>query len=110
VLEGWRPGYIQRRMWLTTWMRFQNLHPEWSDVQRKRVVNRYTAPPDGPAPAPHSTGGAIDVMLVDLLGKRLDTRARSRRSTRALTPPPAGLSPEAERNRQVLREPCWARG
>ena len=65
VLEGWRPHHIQRRMYLRTWNRIKVMHPEWSDVQLKRVVNRYTAPMNERVPPPHSTGGAVDLFLRD---------------------------------------------
>jgi len=105
VLEGWRPGYIQRRMWHTGWLRFKKLHPEWSDHQLKRIVNRYVAPPDAKVPPPHSTGRAVDVFLVDKEGERLD------HSSPFAAFDPAGyaldgkgLSQTAKENRRILRE------
>ncbi len=65
VLEGWRPHHIQRRMYLRSWNRFKGMHPDWSDVQLKRVVNRYVAPMNDRVPPPHSTGGAVDLFLLD---------------------------------------------
>ncbi len=111
IIEGWRPGYIQRRMWLTSWLRFQKLHPDWSEVQLKRITNRYVAPPDAQVPPPHSTGGAVDVMLVDAAGHRLDHHSPFRlfdpQTYMAL---PKGLSETAARNRAILREAMLAGG
>lgn len=75
VLEGWRPHHIQRRMYLRTWNRFKNLHPDWSDAQVRRVANRYTAPMNDRVPPPHSTGGAVDLFLLDKDLNELDMRA-----------------------------------
>jgi D-alanyl-D-alanine dipeptidase len=105
VLEGWRPRHIQRRMFLTQTLRYRNLHPDWPNSRVMRAVHQVTAPPDGPAPPPHSTGGAVDVFLMTLDGERIDTW-----SPKKLFDPDTyaadakGLSPEANRNRAILRE------
>jgi zinc D-Ala-D-Ala dipeptidase len=105
IVEGWRPMYVQRRMWLTSWIRFQNLHPEWSEVQRKRVVNRFVAPPDAKAAPPHSTGGAVDVYLVDESGERLDHSSPFEVFDPKNYPAHVkGLSETAQRHRRILRE------
>ncbi|MCW5936560.1 MAG: hypothetical protein KIT11_04555 [Fimbriimonadaceae bacterium] len=72
VIEGWRPPYIQRRMYLSTWARFKARNPEWSDAQLRRVVNQFTAPIHGRVPPPHSTGAALDVVLSDKDGNEYD--------------------------------------
>lgn len=105
ILEGWRPVYIQRRMYLTTWNRFKSQHPDWSDVKLRRVVNRFTAPPEAPVPPPHSTGGAVDVFLVDSSGKRIDhSHPYELLDSRAFSMHAKGLDPESERHRTILRE------
>ena len=68
IVEGWRPPHIQKRMYLGTWNRFKKRHPEWSDAQLRRVANRYTAPLHGRVPPPHSTGGAVDLVLASKEG------------------------------------------
>lgn len=72
VLEGWRPPYIQRRMYLASWARWKRRRPDWSDAQLRRVVNRFTAPLHGKVPPPHSTGAAFDLVLADASGTELD--------------------------------------
>lgn len=72
VVEGWRAPHIQRRMYLATWCRFKELHPEWSNVTLKRVVNRFSAPMNLRVPPPHTTGGAVDVLLLAPDGTMLD--------------------------------------
>jgi zinc D-Ala-D-Ala dipeptidase len=63
VIEGWRPPFIQRRMYSWSWNRFRQLHPDWSDVQLRRHTNRFTAPMNDRVPPPHTTGGAMDLAL-----------------------------------------------
>src|SRR5260221_7292267 len=72
VVEGWRAPHIQRRMYRALWNWFAALHPEWSEVNLRRVVNRFSAPDDPRVPPPHTTGGAVDVMLADTSGQLLN--------------------------------------
>ncbi len=103
VLEGWRPHHIQRRMYLRTWNRFKSLHPDWSEVQLKRVVNRYTAPMNDRVPPPHSTGGAVDMFLLDDDNNELDMRSPYENWDRhAFHTVVHDLTKEAQRNRDVF--------
>ncbi len=105
ILEGWRPHHIQRRMYMSTWKRFKERHPDWSDVQLKRVVNRFTAPLHDRVPPPHSTGGAMDVSLVNDEGKPYDVRSGYEPYDPAGFPLIAPkLTEEARKNRQILSE------
>lgn len=105
ILEGWRPNYIQRRMYLTQWIRFKQLHPDWSDLQLRRVVNRFTHPHDAKAPPPHASGGAVDVMLVDADGQRLDHSSPYKVfDPKNYSHDCPGLSDIARKHRQILRE------
>ena len=65
IVEGWRAPHIQRRMYQLVWNQFRERHPEWSETMLKRVVNRFTAPLHPRVPPPHTTGGAVDLMLAD---------------------------------------------
>lgn len=65
IVEGWRPPHIQARMYRSTWNRLKEQHPEWSDTHLRRVANRFTAPVNRRVPPPHTTGGAIDILLAD---------------------------------------------
>ncbi len=103
--EGWRPHHIQRRMYMEAWNRWKEKHPEWSDTQLKRVVNRFTAPLNDKVPPPHSTGGAVDVWLVDKSGERLDFRGNYDFWDAKSFPFDAkDLTAEARENRLMLKE------
>lgn len=105
IVEGWRPMHIQRRMYLGIWKRFREKHPEWSETKLRRVVNRYTAPYDSPkVPPPHSTGGAVDVILVRADGSPYDhTTPFDRFDPHCYSMHAKGLSPRAAETRAVLR-------
>jgi D-alanyl-D-alanine dipeptidase len=103
IVEGWRPPHIQKRMYLASWRRFQERHPDWSDHQLRRVVNRFTAPIDRRVPPPHTTGGAVDVFLTDLDGNPMDLMSPyEMRDPHAFPLNAPGLSEAARANRQIL--------
>lgn len=106
IVEGWRPLHIQRRMYLGIWQRFKERHPDWSDTKLRRVVNRYTAPFDSPrVPPPHSTGGAVDVILVRADGSPYDhTTPFDRFDPHCYAMDARGLSAVAAKTRSILRE------
>ena len=62
VKEGWRPIWVQQRLWNLCLDQLQASRPDLSPEQARRENARFVAPP-GIAP-PHSTGGAVDVALV----------------------------------------------
>jgi D-alanyl-D-alanine dipeptidase len=106
IIEGWRPPHIQRRMYLAIWQRFKERHPDWSDLQLKRVVNRYTAPVDSPkVPPPHTTGAAIDVVLASADGAPLDLRSPFEwQDPRSFPLYAKGLSEKALTHRRIMAE------
>jgi D-alanyl-D-alanine dipeptidase len=111
IIEGWRPPHIQLRMYLSVWRQFQQLHPDWSDVQLKRVVNRFSAPLDRRVPPPHTTGGAVDLMLADASGQLLDhTSPYDPFDPHGFPFAAPGLSETARRTRQMLAEVLNATG
>jgi zinc D-Ala-D-Ala dipeptidase len=105
IVEIWRPPHIQARMYRGIWQRFKEKHPEWSDTKLRRYVNRYTAPLDRRVPPPHTTGGAVDLLLVDDQGQPLDHCSPFEvydPACYAFDAP--GLSEQARRHRQILQE------
>src|SRR5207302_5257516 len=81
-------------------------HPDWSEVSLKRLVNRFSAPPDLPRiPPPHTTGGALDLNLVNAAGEGLDFSSPFELTDRsAVAMAVRGLSEAARANRRVLAE------
>lgn len=90
-------------MYLATWNRFRDLHPEWSDAQVRRVANRYTAPLHSVVPPPHSTGGAVDFALQDQSGEEVNMMLPfGRRDAHGFAFDAKGLSDESRRYRDIL--------
>jgi D-alanyl-D-alanine dipeptidase len=75
VIEGWRDPEHQRLQYAAAEARLRAEHPDWPESTLRRMLNRFSAPPDGPAPAPHTTGGAVDLWLCDAMGRPLDLHA-----------------------------------
>jgi D-alanyl-D-alanine dipeptidase len=105
VIEGWRAPHIQARMYRSTWNWWQAQRPAWSEATLRRVVNRFTAPTDDPrVPPPHTTGGALDVMLVDARDAPLDLCSPyDPFDPRGYPFAAPALSPVARQNRHLLR-------
>src|SRR5213595_3780926 len=72
VVEAWRSPAVQRQMYEATEREFREKHPEWSPVALPRIVNRFSAPPDHRVPPPHTTGGAVDLMITTSGGEPID--------------------------------------
>lgn len=105
VIEGWRPPHIQRRMYAASWARWKEQLPDWKDSALRRLVNRFTAPPHSKVPPPHSTGGAMDIMLANEQGEELDmTSPYAQRDRRAYPFAAKGLSDIARKHRSILHE------
>ena len=105
IIEGWRPPYIQKRMHAAGEARWREAHPEWSDTKIRRVTNQFTAPMNNRVPPPHTTGGAVDLMLALPDGTLCDHISPFKyRDSRAYYFDAKGLSDEARRTRQILAD------
>jgi D-alanyl-D-alanine dipeptidase len=105
IVEAWRPPEIQRRMHEETRRRLQAQHPEWGPRHLSRAANRFSAPMDPRVPPPHTTGGAVDLHLIDPAGQILDFLSPySLMDPRGAPRDAAGLTPEARANRRLLAE------
>lgn len=77
-------------------------HPEWTEAELHERANDFVADPYAKAPPPHTTGGAVDVTLVDDSGNKIDmTSPYGWDEVTAPTNFP-GISKEARRNRHIL--------
>lgn len=63
LVEGWRPPFIQSRMFRATWRHIAERYPDLSEDELRPIVETYTAPMDESVPPPHTTGAAFDIAL-----------------------------------------------
>jgi len=92
---------MQAGMYWHNYNRLKNERPELPTSALRRITNKYFAPPDAKAPPGHTTGGAIDVGLVDPDFEGLDMTAPTTGWEAAYTWSDR-IGPEAKRNRHLL--------
>ncbi len=103
IVEGWRPPFIQARMFRATWRLLAERMPELSSDELRPIVERYTAPMDDAVPPPHTTGAAFDLALYRD-GAACDLHSPFEwRDPAGFALDAEGLSDEARRNRDVLK-------
>ncbi|WP_434632782.1 M15 family metallopeptidase [Chromobacterium sp. CV08] len=103
VKEAYRPLARQQRSYDEHLARLRERRPELDEAQLLREASLYVAPP---AVAPHPTGAALDLTLIDAAGMELDMgcpfNADSEESGGACHTDSPGLSDQARANRAVL--------
>ncbi len=70
VVDAYRPIAIQEKLFKKKFRLVKKQHPKWSVEKIYDHASKYTADPK--VIAPHSTGGSVDVTIVDRGGKELD--------------------------------------
>jgi D-alanyl-D-alanine dipeptidase len=72
VVTAYRPIWMQKKLWRRRLLQMAKKYPFKMIFQYSRwrkMVSQYTAPPGGSS---HQYGGAVDVIVIDGEGKRLD--------------------------------------
>ena len=74
VWDGWRAFETQRALYDDWMAQLRATHPEWDAATLARETARFVSVPsvDPACPAPHVTGGAVDLTLGDGDGAPLD--------------------------------------
>jgi D-alanyl-D-alanine dipeptidase len=111
IYDAYRPVSVQDAWFAEELKRFQQNHPELTPEQCFIEVSRWLAPTRKEflerAPPPHSTGGAVDLTIVRIVGHRIEPVDMGGEycefSPRSWTHY-SGISPEARKNRQLLLE------
>ncbi|MEN6082418.1 M15 family metallopeptidase [Chromobacterium piscinae] len=105
IKEAYRPLARQRRSYDEHLARLLELKPELDEAALLREASLYVAPP---AVAPHPTGAALDVTLIDAAGAELDMgcpfNADSEESGGACYTDSPGISEPARANRRILSQ------
>jgi D-alanyl-D-alanine dipeptidase len=104
--EGWRS--LDRQKFIYD-RYFDTLNDRLPFATRRRLANRFFAPYDQKAPPGHSTGGAIDVWLLDATGEAIALDGAGRRFKSAPTFSPR-LPENVRRLRLILHDAMAAAG
>jgi D-alanyl-D-alanine dipeptidase len=111
IVEGFRPLAQQRFMYEHLKAEFAQRHPNWNKATLHRITNTLSAPPDDPCPPPHTTGGAVDLGLIDTRsGEPLDMTSPFEWDEKSAPTSLQGLSPQAQANRDLLCRTLEATG
>ena len=100
VLECHRPLELQQRYWETDLAILRKRHSDWSEERLLRENAKFVAPPW--SVPPHSTGGAVDLVLVDEEVRELDMGSALNEEGLLMRTDAAGISSEAKANRRML--------
>jgi D-alanyl-D-alanine dipeptidase len=70
VWDAWRPTVLQKELFSEEYERQRRLHPEFTEEELVRETKKFVSIPsaDPLTPAPHLTGGAIDLTICDAAG------------------------------------------
>lgn len=104
LVEGFRPLEVQRMQHAANRARFEALFPDMSKDQLTALLEDFSAPPDVEAvPPPHSTGGALDLHVLDETGEEIDLISPFTMETTEVAAWDAPVSATARRNRETLK-------
>ncbi len=74
IWDSFRTLRTQKLLYDDYWKELVKDHPDWSDEQLRKQVEVFVSPPsqNPKLPAPHNTGGAIDLTLIDESGEDVE--------------------------------------
>ncbi|MEI7511652.1 MAG: M15 family metallopeptidase [Candidatus Peregrinibacteria bacterium] len=114
VWDGFRPRSLQEKLYKKYWSELQIKNPQWNDDQLSEETGKFIFSPymDGIIP-PHTTGGAVDLTLVDATGEELDMGTGFDAFGSEAGPffyEIVQTKPEVTKNRRILRTAMDAEG
>jgi D-alanyl-D-alanine dipeptidase len=110
IVGAFRPFDIQRQMYEAARAEMAAQHPDWDDDLLTEYLNVFSAPPIWDTPPPHTTGGAVDLSIIDEHGERLDMVSPFEIGWDSAPTYIEGLSTEAQANRALLIRVLTASG
>jgi len=73
IWDGWRSREVQHKIYLKYWKELKAEHPQWPEDRLHMQMRAYVGVATDPNSIPlHSTGGAVDLTIVDGKGFELD--------------------------------------
>ena len=103
--ECYRPMVVQKTNWDHYYSFLQKKNPEWTEAQLYEECSKFNAPLDV---APHTTGGAFDLTLMDKNGEVLDmgteVNASPLKTDHATYMSAKNISKWAKKNRALLSD------
>jgi D-alanyl-D-alanine dipeptidase len=72
IWDGWRPLSLQATLYERTLEQLRRTHAAATDDELRALARGYLHPPTLNPPAPHSTGGTVDLTLADATGQAVN--------------------------------------
>ncbi len=108
IWDGWRSREVQHKLYMNYWNQMASKNPDWTEQQLREQVGTFVTVATDPNVIPiHSTGGAVDLTLVDESGAELDMGTGFDHfgpEAAALYFERSGDNEAARDNRRILRE------
>lgn len=104
IIGAFRPFAIQKLMYDRARAELKEKHPDWDEELLTEYINVFSAPPIWDTPPPHTTGGAVDLSILDASGERLDMVSPHALGWDSAPMFVEGLSEIAIKNRSLLRD------
>lgn len=102
VVECHRPIEMQEHYWRVDLADLREKHPDWPEERLVDENAKFVAPPW--IVPPHTTGGAVDLVLVDARESDLDMGSPFNEEGPSMRTDADGISEEAKENRRMLLE------
>lgn len=106
VFSAYRSIAEQEKIYQRVYRRFKRRYPHAPKNILRRLTNRFVHPPDIKTPPGHSTGGAVDVTILNSQGQELDMTSpfkwRTPKARTVAATYAKGLSEKARKNRELL--------
>ncbi len=110
IIGAFRPFDTQKAMYDIVKAEQREKNPHWTEEFLTQYINVFSAPPIWDTPPPHTTGGAVDLGIVDEKGERLDFVSPFKMGWESAPMMVEGLTPEARKNRSLLADVLTASG
>ena len=104
IIGVFRSFAVQKEMYERARRELAEKHPDWDEELLTEYINVFSAPPITETPPPHTTGGAVDLSIIDAQGERLDMTSPFELGWDSAPMNVEGLSETARRNRDLLAD------
>lgn len=102
IFDGYRSLETQQKIYNSVYLELKEKNLGWDEEKLSSEVENWVANPK--AIPPHSTGGAVDVTIVDEEGEELDMGSQTNSISENSITDAKNISAEARENREMLIE------
>ena len=100
IVDAYRPMSAQKEVYMQVFDDFKKLHKDWSDAQLESETDKWVANPK--VIPPHTTGGALDLTIIDDKNLELDMGTQINTSDAKAYTLSEDLKDSAKKNREIL--------